>query len=141
MGWYAIPATCVFDAIETESPLHVKNLTAAMEDVLQVHVSEVFVRDCVELVNLTRDHPEVELGCSPRAAIALVQSSRARAYINGRDYAVPEDFFALSEDVILHRMRLTYEALADGRRGEDVLQEHYFLVCLRILFHVFHINN
>lgn len=118
----AVPMTA-FDAIETESPLHLKNLTSAMEDVLEVHVSDVFVRDCVELVNLTRTHPEVELGCSPRAAIALVQASRARAYINGRDYAIPEDFFALSEDVILHRMRLTYEALADGRRGEEVLQD------------------
>ena len=52
-----------------------------------------------------------------------MQASRARAYVHGRDYAIPEDFFALSQDVILHRMRLTYEALADGRRGEDVLQD------------------
>jgi MoxR-like ATPase len=118
----AIPMTA-FDAIATESPLHIKNLTAAMEGVLRVHVSDVFIRDCVELVNLTRSHPDIELGCSPRAAIALVQTSRARAYINGRDYAVPEDFFALADDVILHRLRLTYEALADGRRTEDVLQE------------------
>ena len=118
----AIPMTA-FDAIETTSPLQVKNLSEAMEEVLRVHVSDVFVRDCVELVNLTRSHPDIELGCSPRAAIALVQSSRARAFINGRDFAIPEDFFALAEDVILHRMRLTYEALASGRRGEDVLEE------------------
>lgn len=118
----AVPMTA-FDAIDTESPLKVRDLTAAMEEVLQVHVSDVFVRDCVELVNLTRSHPDIELGCSPRAAIALVQASRARAYINAREYAIPEDFFALAEDVILHRIRLTYEALADGRRGEDVLQE------------------
>lgn len=118
----AVPMTA-FDAIDTTSPLKVRDLTAAMEEVLRVHVSDVFVRDCVELVNLTRSHPDIELGCSPRAAIALVQASRARAFINARDYAIPEDFFALAEDVILHRMRLTYEALAEGRRGEDVLQE------------------
>jgi MoxR-like ATPase len=118
----AVPMTA-FDAIDTISPLKVRDLTAAMEEVLRVHVSDVFVRDCVELVNLTRSHPDIELGCSPRAAIALVQASRARAFINARDYAIPEDFFALAEDVILHRMRLTYEALAEGRRGEDVLQE------------------
>ena len=100
-----------------------REFTSAMEEVLRVHVSEVFVRDCVELVNLTRSHADIELGCSPRAAIALVQASRARAFINGRDFAIPEDFFALAEDVILHRIRLTYEALADGRRGEDVLQD------------------
>ena len=112
-----------FDAIEESSPYHIKDLTSAMEGVLKVHVSEVFVRDCVELVTMTRNHPDLELGCSPRAAIALVNASRARAFIQGRDFAVPEDFLALAEDVVLHRIRLTYEALADGRRGEDVLRE------------------
>lgn len=118
----AVPMTA-FDAIEDASPFQIRDLTAAMESVLAVHVSDVFVRDCVELVNLTRTHPDLELGCSPRAAIALVNASRARAYIRGRDYAVPEDFLSLAEDVVLHRIRLNYEALADGRRGEDVLAE------------------
>ena len=57
----AVPMTA-FDAINTQSPLKVKDLTAAMEEVLRVHVSEVFIRDCVELVTLTRSHPEIELG-------------------------------------------------------------------------------
>lgn len=118
----AVPMTA-FDAIDESSPFHVSDLTAAMEAVLAVHVSDVFVRDCVELVNMTRNHREIELGCSPRAAIALVHASRARAFIHGRDYAVPEDFLALAQDVVLHRIRLTYEALADGRRGEDVLRD------------------
>ena len=93
-----------------------------MEAVLAVHVSDVFVRDCVELVNLTRTHPELELGCSPRAAISLVNASRARAFINGRDYAIPEDFLALAE-MSYPSHPPNYEALADGRRGEDVLSE------------------
>ena len=118
----AVPMSA-FDAIEESSPYQVKDLTSAMESVLQVHVSDVFIRDCVELVTMTRNHPDLELGCSPRAAIALVNASRARAFIQGRDFAVPEDFLALAEDVVLHRIRLTYEALADGRRGEDVLRE------------------
>jgi MoxR-like ATPase len=75
----------------------------------------------VELVNLTRRHADIELGCSPRAALALVHASRARAFIHGRDYTIPEDIFALAEDVILHRMRLRYEALAEGRTSADVL--------------------
>ncbi|MCH2152235.1 MAG: MoxR family ATPase [Phycisphaerales bacterium] len=118
----AVPMSA-FDAIDTSSPFQIKDLTSAMESVLEVHVSDVFMRDCVELVTLTRNHPDIELGCSPRAAISLVQASRARAFVHGRDYAIPEDFLALAEDVILHRMRLTYEALAGGRRGEDVLAE------------------
>ncbi|MFG0284260.1 MAG: AAA family ATPase [Phycisphaerales bacterium JB039] len=118
----AIPMTA-FDAIEDTARLHVRDLTEAMAQVQQVHVSDVFIRDCVELVNLTRTHKDVELGCSPRAGLALVQASRARAFIYGRQYTIPEDFFALAEDVILHRMRLTYEALAAGRRQQDVLEE------------------
>ena len=58
-----------------------------------------------------------------RAGIALVQAARARAFIHGRQYVIPEDLFALAEDVILHRIRLTYEALADGLSGPDILNE------------------
>ncbi len=52
-----------------------------------------------------------------------MKGSRARALIHGRNYVIPEDLFALAEDVILHRIRLTYEALADGLSGADLLRE------------------
>lgn len=118
----AMPMTA-FDAIDKSSPLAISDLTSAMEKVLEVHVSEVFVRHCVDLVNRTRNHPDIELGGSPRAGIALVTASRARAYLHGRDYVVPEDIFALAEDIVLHRIRLSYEAVARGRKGDDVLAE------------------
>jgi len=121
-GEGAVPMTA-FDAIQEGGGRRIRDLTEAMAAVQKVHVSDVFVRDCIELVNLTRSHRDVELGCSPRAGLALVQTSRARAFIHGRDYTIPEDFFALAADVILHRMRLTYEALAAGRRTTDVLEE------------------
>ena len=94
-----------------------------MEDVTQVHVSDAFLEHCVAIVNRTRKHPKLALGCSPRAGISLVKASRARALIHGRDYVLPEDLYALAEDVILHRIRLTYEAVADGFTGPQVLQE------------------
>ena len=98
-------------------------LIAAMEAVQSVHVSEVFTKHCVELVRRTRNHEALELGGSPRAGLALVQAARARALIFNRDYVTPEDLFALCEDVLLHRTRLTYEALAEGRNGKEVLNE------------------
>jgi len=116
----AVPMSA-FDAIDDSRKLHIRDLTEAMTAVQNVHVSEVFVRDCVELVNLTRNNTDIELGCSPRAALSLVHASRARAFIHGRDFTVPEDFFALAEDVILHRTRLTYEALASGKTSTEVL--------------------
>ena len=112
-----------FDAIDKSAPLGVRDLTAAMEKVLEVHVSDVFVRHCVDLVNKTRNHPDIELGGSPRAGISLVTASRARAFLHGRDYVVPEDIFALAEDILLHRIRLSYEAVARGRNDADVLAE------------------
>lgn len=121
-GEGAVPMTA-FDDIVDGSKLHVRDLSLAMEAVQNVHVSDVFLRDCVELVHLTRSHPDIELGCSPRAGLALTHASRARAFLHGRAYTIPEDFFALAEDVVLHRIRLTYEALAMSRKPADVLAE------------------
>jgi MoxR-like ATPase len=112
-----------FDAIRHEPVGTRRDLVAAMEAVNGVHVSDTFLEHVVELVNRTRSHPAVELGGSPRAGIALVKASRARALIHGRGYVVPEDLFALAEDAVLHRMRLRYEALAEGRTTRDVLVE------------------
>jgi MoxR-like ATPase len=88
-----------------------------------VHVSETFIEHIVDLVNRSRVHPAIELGCSPRAGISLVKASRARALMHGRHYVIPEDLFALAEDVMLHRMRLKYEAVAEGVTGRVVLDE------------------
>jgi MoxR-like ATPase len=120
-GDAATPMT-QFDALHAGDALHVRDLTRAMEATRDVHVSEVLIRECVELVHRTRTHPDVELGCSPRGAIALVHASRARAFIRGRDYVVPEDLFALAEDALLHRMRLRYEAVAEGKKPTDTLR-------------------
>ena len=104
-----------FDVLEGGPVATTEELVRAMEAVHEVYVSETFTDHVVEIVKRTRNHPRIELGASPRAGIALVKGSRARALIHGRNYVIPEDLFALAEDVILHRIRLTYEALADGR--------------------------
>ena len=118
----AVPQS-MFDAIADHQPLQIGDLTEAMESVQRVHVSDVFVNDCVKLINATRKHPHLVLGCSPRAILSLVQASRARAYLYGRDYVVPEDLFCLAEDVILHRVRLNYEAIAEGVTGRGLLED------------------
>jgi MoxR-like ATPase len=113
-----------FDAIGNDGSVgSVEDLATAMEQVQKVHVSEAFLSHVVEIVGRTRKHPALDLGCSPRAGISLVKASRARALIHGRDYVLPEDLFALAEDVILHRIRLSYEALADGKSAPAILQE------------------
>jgi MoxR-like ATPase len=112
-----------FDVLDGKPVGSNDELVAAMEAVPQVHVSETFLEHVVAVVKRTRHHRDIELGASPRAGIALIKASRARALIQGRDYVIPDDLFALAEDVMLHRMRLNYEALADGKSTAGVLRE------------------
>ena len=112
-----------FDVMTKDAIGDSEDLVRAMEAVQEVFVSDTFVEHVVQIVKKTRNHPNIELGCSPRAGISLIKASRARALIHGRDYVIPEDLFALGEDVILHRIRLNYEALADGLTGASVLEE------------------
>jgi len=121
-GGGAVPKSA-FDAVEETPVVKIHELTEAMLEVQKVHVSDVFIRHCVEIADRSRNHAEIDLGCSPRAGIALVQAARARAFLKGRDYASPEDLFALAPDVMLHRMRLTYDAMARGRTTAMVLEE------------------
>ncbi len=111
-----------FDMIEGDAIGGESDLVAAMEAANHIHVSDVFLKHVVDVVERTRKHSDLELGCSPRAGISLLKASRARALLHGRDYVVPEDLFALAEDVMLHRIRLTYEALAEGRTAAGVLR-------------------
>lgn len=118
----AVPQTA-FDLIDDEPLAAIDDLVEVMELVQKVFVSDVFSEHCVELVHRTRTCSHIELGSSPRAGIALVNAARARAFIYGRDHVVPEDMFALAEDVLAHRIRLNYEALARGRTNQDVVEE------------------
>jgi MoxR-like ATPase len=121
-GEGAVPQTA-FDLVDECASVTSAELVTAMRQVQQIYVSEVFTEHTVELVRRTRLSKHVDLGCSPRGGISLVQSARARAFLHGRDHVVPEDLFALAEDVLLHRMRLSYAALAEGMTGRDVLRE------------------
>jgi MoxR-like ATPase len=112
-----------FDVLDGEPVGSVRQLVEAMEAVQSVHVSETFLEHVVETVKRTRTHPDIELGASPRAGIALIKAARARALIHGRGYVIPDDLFALAEDALLHRIRLKYEALAEGKTGADALRE------------------
>jgi len=63
----------------------------------------------------------IAYGASPRGSIALLAASRARAFLDGRAYVVPEDVKAIAGDVLRHRLVLTFEAEAEGVRADDVV--------------------
>ncbi len=98
------------------------------ELIRSVYVDENLYDYIVKIVTATRnrENPEmkryIEYGGSPRASIALLQASRAMAFINGRGYVTPDDIKAIGADVLRHRLILTFDADAEGVSADDVVQ-------------------
>lgn len=95
---------------------------------MQRQVDEVYVADEVytyiaRLVAATREHPMVRLGASPRGSIALAQLGRAVAWLNGRDYLLPEDVQTIYHDVLEHRLVLAPQAKISGKSARELLSE------------------
>jgi MoxR-like ATPase len=89
----------------------------------QVHVEEELMDYIVRLVRATREHRQVALGASPRAALALMRAAKARALLHGRDFLLPDDVRLLARHVLGHRLLLTPEAELEGFRVHTLLEE------------------
>jgi MoxR-like ATPase len=93
----------------------------------EVHVAKALQRYIVLFSEATRRHPDLYLGASPRASIALLRASRAVAASEGRDYVVPDDVKALVIPVMAHRIIVSADAAMGGRTPTailtDILQE------------------
>lgn len=88
-----------------------------------VHVSAELKAYIVDLARRSREHEDVALGASPRAALYLMHAARARAMLDGRNYATHEDIQAMSPGVLGHRLILRPEAEIEGRRVTDIIEE------------------
>ncbi|WP_432547776.1 AAA family ATPase [Kineococcus sp. SYSU DK004] len=89
--------------------------------VRSVHAAQALQQYVVDLVRSTREHPDLRLGASPRAALHLLRTARSRAALDGRDHVLPDDVQALAVPVVAHRLVLTADAQLSGRTGEDVV--------------------
>ncbi|MBQ4164953.1 MAG: MoxR family ATPase [Oscillospiraceae bacterium] len=100
-----------------------EQLEECIEEVKNVNVAESLCTYIAQLSAATRVHPGVELGASPRASIALMQACRAYAYINGRDYVIPEDIARLIMPVYSHRIALRQEMRMKKQNVTTVLKD------------------
>ena len=76
-----------------------------------------------QLAEATRNHAMIQLGLSPRGALAVCRMAKAHAYVQGRDYAMPEDVAAIFPDVCCHRLMLSTKARMMERSPEQIVQE------------------
>jgi MoxR-like ATPase len=91
--------------------------------VSKISVDEEVAKYLVSLVSATRKHPALSLGASPRASLALMRLAQAYAFMNDRDYVLPEDITAVFEPAIAHRLSLTQEAKLSHATAESVITE------------------
>ena len=117
-------------AAEVRQILHLDDLKDLQRAALAVYVDPSLISYAVTLATATREPGRhgldswseyVAYGASPRGPIALVQSARALALIHGRDYVLTQDLVALAKDAFRHRLVLTYQALAEEKTADDIL--------------------
>ena len=77
---------------------------------MTVHISDEIYNYVSELAEASRTNPYVVLGISPRGALAICRAAKANAYLDGRDFVVPEDVIYVFSDVSAHRMVLSSKA-------------------------------
>ena len=108
-----------------------QSLLDARDAVLDIHLDDSLEDYLVEIVLATRDARRygdelggwIQHGASPRASMALDRCARAYAWLDGRDYVVPEDIQLIAPDVLRHRVILSFEAEAEGMTADDCIDE------------------
>jgi len=98
-----------------------ETVTALIRQVREVHVAEPVQNYLVSVIRMTRAHDEIDLGASPRAALALYRTAQARAAIRGQDFVLPDDVKFLAPYVLTHRIQISPQTRLRGRRPEDVV--------------------
>ena len=99
------------------------NLVSMQKAVSHVYMNQTIVNYIVDLINKTRNHPHISRGASPRATLAVVSMAKATAFINGRDYVIPEDVKSVFSITVAHRLYLSPEAISKKIKEEAILSE------------------
>ena len=121
------------DATIVAAVLHdtIEDTEATRDEINRVSISETLEKYIIELVFATRrpldyglkeEAAYIQFGVSPRASINLNRAAKAMAFLNGRDYVLPEDIKEVAHDVMNHRLLLNYEAEADGITPSQIVE-------------------
>ena len=91
-------------------------------EVKKVKVHKDLIHYVVDIISVTRTDENITLGASPRATLALIRASQSTAYIQGRDYVIPDDILKVIDYVLLHRMILSPEARLNKLTADKILR-------------------
>lgn len=108
---------------EVRKVISSEDIVNIRKTVENVHIDEKLMEYLVKIVRLSRENQYVSLGISPRGGIALVKMSKSTAYMNGRDYVIPEDILECIDSVAGHRLVLNSKAKANGYTEQDIIND------------------
>ena len=99
----------------------VEQILQARQEVSVLKVEEKVLDYLLAIVQRSRQHPDLSLGASPRSAVAWLQTSKAHAWLSGRDFVTPDDIKAVAPPLLRHRFILKPEAQLDGLQVDAVI--------------------
>ncbi|MFA7533218.1 MAG: MoxR family ATPase [Tissierellaceae bacterium] len=111
-----------YDKLDTIDSVISKDEIIEMQNLVDnISVHEDVMTYIVNIVHTTRTNPDLRLGASPRASIDLLKASKARAFVEGRHYVIPDDVKSMVVPVLSHRLIPSSEAKIDGKSMDVIL--------------------
>jgi len=116
---------------EPKTVLNAEDIAKISKEINEITISETLEKYIIELVFATRNPAEygltqeagyIQFGASPRASIQLNLAAKVMAYLEGRDYVLPEDIKEMAPDILNHRIILNYVAEADNITTLQIIQ-------------------
>jgi MoxR-like ATPase len=111
------------DKIDLKPVIDAAQLLHMQAAVEQVHSSEAIERYIASLTAATRQHPQVQVGASPRGSLALYQLARAYAMVHERDFVLPDDVKAMAPTALAHRLLVKPELWVRGVQAEQIVRD------------------
>jgi MoxR-like ATPase len=108
---------------DLQAVTNAQEIQAMQQERRQVRVEDSLRDYIVRVARTTRQNPDIELGASPRATMALFQASQAWAAIHGREFILPDDVKYLAPSVLCHRMMIAPQAQLRGRKVEELVED------------------
>lgn len=118
------------DPVAVDSVLHPDTILQTRRELADIHIEETVEQYIVRLVGATRQLGQyvpaaanhIEVGASPRASLALVRAASAWAFLQGRDYMIPEDVIEMLPDVLRHRIIMSFTAQAENIDKNSIIK-------------------
>lgn len=124
--------------LEYHYKINQQDIKNIKQQILNIHLNENLEKYIVRLITATRNisnykkdlHEYIEYGASPRATIALAHAARAQAWLDGRDYVIPDDIKQLAPDILRHRIGFSFILETHNLTKDQCIQEILSLVAI-----------